>query len=796
MSTNQRRSKRRMRGSVLLLAIFFLIVLFSLSVAFFKIIPAEYHSANQARRLIQAQYAADAGVRKARAWLEQQTIATDAMMATFSSANSDPDLAANKIDDNWSFTVALEPSSASNLLYNVVSTSYFNGRAIREIRATVQNESFAKYALFYDTWNSDFLFSLGSNGVQGPFHTNGFFRMLPPSGFFNTAANTKAFVSGPLAQMTYSDQFLGSGDGQLYYGGNNTGAPNAANLPYDPNSDNVAIAARYNKIVEGGRDKLRYTSKIELPKANSALRQKAWGGTVPTNFSTIVSQKGPVLVNTTGGPNTSGGELSGGIFIRNDATSVRLEITPEGHQKTRVRHGDETVAGGTTTWWKNDPVYRKWIQPPSYDEDVWECTSPTTKKEDVYENLPCNKTATGPSAQYCGTTTKVVTSSNGVTSTLEVPNICTYEYPSTCNTKTGTRDVWDCAKWSVTGKRTVTPAGYWQQPVDAGTDGAVQYTTTKVSANAGDPGAYAQADTVKIENWNSVVEVNDANYKIPWQAGGVKVDGVLITDPTNSVFTTGIADGNTVSIRHDVVKDGKNFAEYTVMKGRANGVTFSDGHLSDLKGVTKGAKHKDANGLLDYHGRTIATDILANKRVDLSGDLLQYYGGNGHDENGVPLNDGSNRLRVGNKSPNDQHILGIVAYDINIKPPNDSKNWTGSNAMDIYGVLMAGRLDDKKTPNPADDVTLGGFGSDSSAMGDNDGMGQFNLYGGIISGNARKTTNGVINATTGVSKSNGFGLGLNYDPIAAMNLEDFPVTNKYTLARYVNVAVGEFFTQE
>jgi Tfp pilus assembly protein PilX len=65
MSTHSRGKKKRSRGSILLLSIFFLIILFSLAVTFFRVIPAEFHSATQARRMVQAQYAADAGVREA-----------------------------------------------------------------------------------------------------------------------------------------------------------------------------------------------------------------------------------------------------------------------------------------------------------------------------------------------------------------------------------------------------------------------------------------------------------------------------------------------------------------------------------------------------------------------------------------------------------------------------------------------------------------------------------------------------------------------------------------------------------
>jgi hypothetical protein len=230
------------------------------------------------------------------------------------------------------------------------------------------------------------------------------------------------------------------------------------------------------------------------------------------------------------------------------------------------------------------------------------------------------------------------------------------------------------------------------------------------------------------------------------------------------------------------------------MEGRINGVTFSDGDLKDVQGTVKGSKHADKNGNnIDYRGRTISTDIQANKSVEISGSILQYYDGNLKDGKGNALKNSKNQLIPGNPSPNADHILGIVAYNISLKQPtgtkssafNMARNTDGTvknddytKGFNVYGVLMAGR-------QLANGDVEGGFGSDGESMQSDDGLGDFNLFGGIISGNARSTQTGFSNGN-----SSGFRMNLNYDEIAALNLENFPTTNNYSIARYVNIGTG------
>ena len=60
--TNRLR-KEQQRGSALLLALFFLVLLYLIAVALFRLIPGELHSVGRTRQDMQAHYAAAAGVK-------------------------------------------------------------------------------------------------------------------------------------------------------------------------------------------------------------------------------------------------------------------------------------------------------------------------------------------------------------------------------------------------------------------------------------------------------------------------------------------------------------------------------------------------------------------------------------------------------------------------------------------------------------------------------------------------------------------------------------------------------------
>lgn len=853
------RSRKGARGSILLLAIFFLIVLFSLSAAFFRIIPAEYHSAANSRRHIQATYAADAGVRNAVTWLKatwdknKTHVISAADIAAFNTqhlgseypagvgsdwpvlAKNDTRLQAHKVDENWSYLTHIRMNDNNFFLrvYEIESASYFNGRPVTVVKSTVQNESFARFALFYDVWSSSSLFSMAPNGIQGPVHTNGFFRLAAPNAAFWTATQVKdgqtvpadPWVSGPLARMTQAGQFsatstdpvntLGiAGDGIQYANGNSFQA-NWALVPYTTTGS--PEANRYNKIVQGGRENISQIEKIPMPESNSDLRLKAWGATPPTNtagWDTAVNGAGTVLVNTENGhPNVPGGKVTGGIFIRGaNANNVLLDITEEGHQVTRVHQGNTVVEDPTNvTYWADVPTYHA----PVYERPRviaahytrGDCTRYGTRQVENTSPVEHSAEVTEANAERCGTHQETV-GEGGVTNVITVPNTCTFTVTWTTYEPNGTfRTVrGDCEEYGpdrYVPEQTVWEPGVatdpgarqngWTTPTTDSTIPGAQPTgqtkTAQVDSNY--PGAEPRTGTRQIENWNSVVEVNDSSYKIPYYPG-VKVNGETITNPGDPRLT--ISDGHTVTIKNDYKTGSSDYAEYTVMEGRINGVVFSDVHLYNVRGTAKGSKYDTGGGAVEYKGKVLATNIADGKNIEIRDSILQYY--DGADAN---LNDGSNRLVTGKTSPDQKHILGLFANEILIKPSGNSKNydntrtaWREANSngsfstvagrtfrggkfrggINVYAILMAGRIDGKGK-------SVGGFGAHSSAMENPDDLGDFNLYGGIISAQA-KLTQQTVNGS-----AKGFRLHLNYDQIAAEFLEYFPPTNIFNCLRYV-----------
>lgn len=649
-------ASRRRRGSILLLAVFFLIVLFSLSVAFFRLIPVEYHSANRSRQKIQANYAADSGARHAVAWLKSKfstnaayglvtpSEVSDYNLAHCGSDGNDPEIdwsstdtsvlsdAAHKVDKDWAFLsrIRLDNADFFNRIYTIEACAYYQGRPMQVTRMTVQNQTFAEYALFISEWNNDFIFTMQPNGIQGPVHTNGFLRLAAPdTGYWSAKKSDGSpqdpWVNGPLARITHAGSFLGTStdpvntlgitaDGVQYANGNSY----STNLGLVPYTDSGSpIAERYNKIVSGGRDNIRQVSRVEMPKENGKLREDAWGGTLPANNTQWNNAAGSetLLVNTdTGKANDPNGKVAGGIFVRGtDPSDVLLDLTPEGHQKIRIRQGNTSVTGATTTTYYADvPQYHKPIHHPAWTEPTIRCVRTATRTVDVWESVRKTRSVTQANAAQCGTRQEFVPGENGISQPITVPNVCTYNETYYVSEKTGTREETYCAE---TGPGTPInhPARTEWVSTNASDPDAQLNGTRRQVVDEGYPGAEAvtTTGTRSIQKWSSVVEVNDTDYKIPYYAG-VKVNGVAASGPTDPILT--VPDGHTVAIKNDYADGNGDYAEYTVMEGRVNGVVYSDSNLLGLRGTNKGSKHVDDGGNLTYQGRVIAANIQAVKR--------------------------------------------------------------------------------------------------------------------------------------------------------------------------------------
>ncbi|MCB0361058.1 MAG: hypothetical protein KDD44_15530, partial [Bdellovibrionales bacterium] len=121
---------RGKRGSILLLALFFMFTLFLLAVAFFKLLPTELQSAARSSRDVKAHYVADGGVKNAVSWLKGQvgTITQAELDANYNDTydNGTPLV----VDGHWSYTCRIDVNTTGSGLFDIVSQAWYHGRPI------------------------------------------------------------------------------------------------------------------------------------------------------------------------------------------------------------------------------------------------------------------------------------------------------------------------------------------------------------------------------------------------------------------------------------------------------------------------------------------------------------------------------------------------------------------------------------------------------------------------------------------------------------------------------------------
>lgn len=752
------RSWTRKRGSILLLALFFMFTLFLMSVAFFKLLPVELHSASRSSRDMKAHYVANGAVNNAIEWLGLQAGVMDQSMLDSNYNTTYNPSAPITIDGDWAWTTRIDVNPTGGGLYDITSRAYWRSKPYREVRATVQQDTFAKYALFIDRWPSgnsdprnDLIFTLGDAGIQGPFHTNDFFNLKAPTSSYFTSTGIP-WASGSQARLTYvrsmpdSQSTLdpGIGDGQRWYGGNYMGDTDSA-TPFD-NLDGSPNTGAYARLVEGGRERLNRVEHINLPPDQANLRALSW-----RNNEDQTGQSSTTLginVNTTAGPNAPGGTVEGGIYIDGNAEKLILEITQNDNQQIRVR--------GREDYW------RRWNSNLSMVDD-WDCVPNGTYSQgsEILEPYTCDLWGIVDWTLPDG--------NNGLTSPEPVygwipdADTCYRSYsPPRYNP-----DVENCT-WTLICSACV-PQGGWE------------YSDT-------DPGAGWQHRTRTEDHDSFVIEVNNAGDPTTLDAvgtaGGYTIPAGERVNGTDTTSSTDVAVGKTIVKKYNET-DG--VYEWSILDGSTNGVVFVDGHINNLQGINKGARYTNDRGVDDFHGRVIATDTGNGRDVRIKEDILQYYDGS---DTSLEDPDHPNALLRGEISPDPRHILGVIAEDMWIDTPNrpgthfSPTGSSGDGSLDLYGIFMAGRTRVDGSGNPVRDsngrpIVYGGFGVVNGDTQNGDGEGLLRLFGGIIGANGRKTYK-----TYGSGSPQGYGLQLNYDDIAAQNLENFPTYNSYTLVRY------------
>lgn len=333
--------QRTKRGSILVMSIFFMLILFITASAFLVLLPTEARAAQQSEQQTIGALVADAGVTQSIAWLRDQLAPADGSASKEPMASGVyPSQSGRTVDlgNGWTFRWELIPDAqtfpnGSNPIraYTVISRAYRKGKAVREARAEIIQRSLAEYAALYNTWPTNLVMPVETSSAPagGPVHVNDVLRLWLKDGssFWNSTGDPK-FSHG----LTASGVFNGSQDGFAYYQGNWAG--NDSNkIPYN---NSGPIASRYNRMATGGRDAMvAGADQVELPENSFAIRDAAWGFNAPNPLPTT---NGVYL-------NEVNNEVQG-IYIRGDVEEMELGVG--GTQPA----GSGTVSYGQNSWVK------------------------------------------------------------------------------------------------------------------------------------------------------------------------------------------------------------------------------------------------------------------------------------------------------------------------------------------------------------------------------------------------------------------------------------------------------------
>ena len=732
--------RRRPGGLILILTAFFVFVLFILALSFFKLMPAELNSALRTRQAVAAQVATEAGFKDAISWLQAQP-ATDFLPqarldADYNAAYTQAPFVLNR---DWSCRVEITARPEAPFLYDIKSQAFFDDQLMRESLATVSRSSFARYALFIDSWRPDLIYGMTPGAITGPFHTNDFFRLGLTDGSFYNPAN-QPFVSGPYAFMSHARTTTeGSlefpGDGNAYYDGTGAINGNAELVPYDAAG---AIDSRYGSIVAGGRANFQVTQNIELPYSANLLYQQA----VATGQG-----KPPFALPSEIGFYLPGDEtrVTGGIYVNGDV-EIGLSLTPEGNQ---IHNLTQVIPEEAFR------IEREVNRPiPLYDEVFIEpapgamVTVPeyeqrqvmVTRQEIVgYREVTRNRTVrvqTGTRLDLVGGITTSVPVYSEVTEsyTEQMPIYDEVTVQEMQTVPTG-----NIITLPATGQTVLQPTGEFQ-------DNFV--TETEIISEDiynSNPAAYPGAQPVLLP-------------------GGPKTGQVIEVTAEEGFSGLGV----TASKGSTVVKDYEG--NVTVRQGNLNGVTFVDGNVDGLAGTSKGALTVGPGGQEAFAGRYIVANPQSGRSMTVTDDLLNFYGGENGDlrDPETPM-----ALRRDKLSPNGQHGLGLVAEKVRLRP-------AGNNAIQhVYATILAGRTvqgpDGEPIVQDGRPAVQGGFGTHESLLSSG-GLREFRLYGGLVEANA------------GLWNTAGHGLTgkLTFDPAVADGLPLFPRSANLRTLRYTD----------
>ncbi len=308
------------KGSVLLLAIFLMVILFYVGVTFHRLLPTERHAANQLLKDTQVAYSADAGLR--HTVLEVESLLEKGRSPKRGSAEGEL--------GGFLWESELQPLRNGRYRVSTVVTDRQLSPAL-ELEVLLQERLYCSYAWFQDSLLPQKSFPTQGFRIEGPVHFNSALRIrgVRP-GIWR--GGTAPFAAGVTVAETTSDDF--PGDGVRYLDGSEAGWVTVEQRPYD--SDGNPLPERYQRLFEGGRGDLRTGSRrIPMVDFREALRNRAVSALARSEKGELVELE------------SHEGRLEGGVLVHQDLDRLDLVSSLAASRTARLRFDQS----GRTVWY-------------------------------------------------------------------------------------------------------------------------------------------------------------------------------------------------------------------------------------------------------------------------------------------------------------------------------------------------------------------------------------------------------------------------------------------------------------
>ena len=264
------------RGSILILAIFFLFIVQLLAFAFVNLVPVEMNSAGHSRLKAGAILAAEAGLEYTIAYMENEL-----RLGREPAPNGQ--LVRTRPLEGWNWTVTARadaqtpPNGSSNQRVYELTAEARQGPGqpvYARLRCSVMQESFAAYTRFDDKWLAGSVIGAGPAQIRGRFHTNDTLHIAIYEDFYR-GPHPANWPAGP----TFMGKVTAAGRANTPDGVEYRQQAGEEPPPYAASGNEKT--RRYKALFEGGRPSLQTgVSQIPMPlnQNRQSLAQSAWGG--------------------------------------------------------------------------------------------------------------------------------------------------------------------------------------------------------------------------------------------------------------------------------------------------------------------------------------------------------------------------------------------------------------------------------------------------------------------------------------------------------------------------------------